>query len=185
MRCARRVAGPPRGGYRERQSLDALLLREKFMSRRHKACTSRRSLFQAGLAAAAAALAVPGRAAAGDDGSFRPHDKVAPEKYPWGWIRWLINGQVDPGAAVTVGLVQMEPHQVNTRHIHPNSSEVLHVISGKLEHLVGDRWIALQAGDTLRIPRGVPHQGRTKDEGFLAVLVYDTPRRVMVPVTGP
>ena len=152
------------------------------MSRRRNARASRRSLFQTGLAAAVAALAFPGLAAAGDDGTFRPHDKVEPEKYPWGWIRWLLNGQGDPGAAVTLGLVHMEPNQVNARHVHPNSSEVLHVLSGTLEHLVGDRWIALQAGDTLRIPKGVVHQGRTKGEGFLAVLVYDTPRRVMVPV---
>lgn len=147
--------------------------------------STRRSLFHTGLAAAAA-LALPGLAGAGaeagDEGFVQPFDKVEPEKYPWGWIRWLLNGQIDPKAQITLGLVHMEPNQVNTRHVHPNSAEVLHVISGSLEHLVGDRWVVLKAGDTLRIPKGVPHQGRTKGEGFRALLVYDTPRRIMVPV---
>jgi len=154
----------------------------KLMTRPHHAPRrpSRRSLFHNGLAAVAA-LAFPGLAAAGDDGFVQQFGKVEPENYPWGWIRWLLNGQIDPNAEITLGLVQMEPNQVNTLHVHPNSAEVLHVISGSLEHLVGQRWVTLKAGDTLRIPKGVRHQGRTK-EGFKALLVYDTPRRIMVPV---
>lgn len=143
---------------------------------------SRRSLFHNGLAAVAA-LAFPGLAAAGDDGFVQQFGKVEPENYPWGWIRWLLNGQIDPDAEITLGLVQMEPNRVNTPHVHPNSAEVLHVISGSLEHRVGQRRVTLKAGDTLRIPKGVRHQGRTK-EGFKALLVYDTPRRIMVPVPG-
>ena len=152
------------------------------MTMRHHARRrpSRRSLFHNGLAAVAA-LAFPGLVTAGDDGFVHQFGNVEPENYPWGWIRWLLNGQIDPNAEITLGLVQMQSNQVNTRHVHPNSAEVLHVISGSLEHLVGQRWVTLKAGDTLRIPKGVPHQGRT-NEGFKALLVYDTPRRIMVPV---
>jgi quercetin dioxygenase-like cupin family protein len=147
---------------------------------------TRRSMLQAGFTAAVAALASSGGPAeAGDEGSFQPYDKVAPEAYPWGWIRWLLNGQIDKNAEMTLGLVHMEPNQVNARHVHPNSAEVLHVISGRLEHLVGQRWHSLKAGDTLRIPKGAPHQARTAGEGFLALIAYDTPRRVMVPAPEP
>jgi quercetin dioxygenase-like cupin family protein len=121
---------------------------------------SRRSLFHNGLAAVAT-LAFPGVAAAGDDGFVQQLGKVEPENYPWGWIRRLLHGEIDPNVEITLGLVQMEPNQVNTLHVHPNSAEVLHVISGSLEHLVGQRWVTLKAGDTLRIPKGVRHQGRT------------------------
>jgi quercetin dioxygenase-like cupin family protein len=110
------------------------------------------------------------------------YDEVAPEKYAWGWIRWLINGQLDPKAEMTLGLVHFEPNQSNTRHIHPNSAEFLHVLSGFSEHLMGDRWVALKPGDSLRIPKNVPHQARTRDEPFRALIVYDTPTRIMVPV---
>ena len=56
------------------------------------------------------------------------------------------------------------------------------MLSGTAEHLIDGKWVTLKAGDTLRIPKGVPHQARTKDQGYEALIVYDTPTRVMVPV---
>src|SRR3954447_26110946 len=148
--------------------------------------STRRLLLRDGLATAAAALAFPELRAAAEEGkgSVQPYDKVEPEKYPWGWIRWLMNGRIDPQAEMTMGLVHLEPNQINTLHIHPNSAEFLHVLSGISEHRVGsDRWLTLKPGDTLRIPRNVPHQARSRDQPFEALIVYDTPTRIMIPVT--
>ncbi len=145
---------------------------------------TRRSAMHAGLATAVAAL-LRAETLAADEVRLQPYDKVAQEKHPWGWIRWLMNGQIDPRAEMTMGLVHFEPNQSNVLHVHPNSAEYLHVLSGISEHLMGGRWVTLKAGDTLRIPKGVPHQARTKDEPFQALIVYDTPSRVMVPVTEP
>ncbi len=143
-----------------------------------------RSLLPIGLAVAAVSLAfIQPRATAEEiKPTLQEYEKVEPQKYPWGWIRWLMNGQIDPKAEMTMGLVHMEPNQINTLHIHPNSAEYLHILSGTSEHLSGDRWITLKPGDTLRIPKGVPHQARTKDQAFEALIVYDTPTRQMVPV---
>jgi quercetin dioxygenase-like cupin family protein len=58
----------------------------------------------------------------------------------------------------------------------------LHMLSGTCEHRVGDRWVTLKEGDTLRVPKGVPHQARTKEQPFRAMVVYDTGKRQMVPV---
>jgi quercetin dioxygenase-like cupin family protein len=144
---------------------------------------TRRSAIQTGLASALAALAVPETLADRDDQArIQPFDKVEPEKYPWGSIRWLMSAKIDPRAEMTLGLVHFEPHQTNTLHIHPNSAEFLHVISGASEHLVDGQWLPLKPGDTLRIPKNVPHQARTQDQAFDALIVYDTPNRVMVPV---
>jgi quercetin dioxygenase-like cupin family protein len=148
--------------------------------------STRRSLLRNGLATAAAVLAIPELRAVGGEGkgSLQPYEKVEPQKYPWGWIRWLMNGQIDPQAEMTMGLVHIEPNQTNTLHIHPNSAEFLHALSGTSEHRVGsERWVTLKAGDTLHIPRNVPHQARTHDQAFEALIVYDTPTRIMVPVT--
>ena len=144
----------------------------------------RRSLFTIALILAALAIAFSQPSALADETkpTLQEYEKVEPQKYPWGWIRWLMNGQIDPKAEMTMGLVHMEPNQINTLHIHPNSAEYLHIISGTSEHLSGDRWITLKPGDTLRIPKGVPHQARTKDQAFEALIVYDTPTRQMVPV---
>src|SRR4051794_38103930 len=71
---------------------------------------SRRSLFRTGFATAAAAVAFPELLAGAAEGKVRlqPYDQVAPEEYPWGWIRWLLNDQIDPQAEMTMGLVHFE-----------------------------------------------------------------------------
>ncbi len=115
---------------------------------------------------------------------LQPYEKIQPQKFPWGWIRWLMNAQIDPQAEMTLGIVHVEPRQSNPLHVHPNSAEYLHVLSGACQHRVGERWVALKAGDTLRIPRGVVHGARTQDQPLLAMLAYNTGTRQMVPVKG-
>jgi quercetin dioxygenase-like cupin family protein len=115
--------------------------------------------------------------------SLQEFEKAKVQEFPWGWIRWLMNAQIDPKAEMTLGIVHVEPAQSNPLHVHPNSAEYLHMLSGSCEHRVGGRWMSLKAGDTLRIPRGVPHMARTKDKPFRALIVYDTGTRQMVPVS--
>src|SRR5438445_38587 len=80
---------------------------------------TRRSLFSAGFASAAAALALPELLAAADPDQAHVHPgaKVEPEKFPWGDIRWLMNGVIDPHAEITMGLVRFDPNQSNVLHI--------------------------------------------------------------------
>jgi quercetin dioxygenase-like cupin family protein len=145
---------------------------------------TRRAWLETGLAALAFPALARGAEAEADQVNLRPYDSIEPERYPWGWIRWLMSGKIDPKAEMTMGLVQIEPNQSNTLHVHPNSAEYLHVLSGVSEHLVDGKWVTLKPGDTLRIPRNVPHQARSKDEPFRALIVYDTPNRIMVPVVA-
>ena len=114
--------------------------------------------------------------------SLQKFDQVEVQEFPWGWIRWLMNAQLDPDAEMTFGVVYIKPQQTNPLHIHPNSAEFLHVIEGSCEHRIGDRWVTVKAGDTLRIPQGVKHNARTKDEACRAVIVYNTGKRQMVAV---
>lgn len=109
-------------------------------------------------------------------------DKVEVQKYPWGWIRWLMNSKLDPKSEMTFGVVYIKPNQSNPLHLHPNCEECLHVLSGSCEHLLGDKWLKLKKGDTLRIPLGVHHAARTGDESCRAVIVYNTGDRQFEPV---
>jgi quercetin dioxygenase-like cupin family protein len=145
---------------------------------------SRRELLCAATASAAALSSAAVAATAAEAGKFtiQPYDQVQPQKFAWGWIRWLMNAQIDPQAEMTLGIVHVEPHQSNPLHVHPNSAEYLNVLSGACEHRVGDRWFALKTGDTVRIPRGVVHGARTHDQPMLAMVLYDTGKRQMVPV---
>jgi quercetin dioxygenase-like cupin family protein len=111
------------------------------------------------------------------------YDKVPAVRYPWGWLRWLMNDEIDPKAELTLGLAYIEAHQSNPLHLHPNSVEIVHILSGSCEQRLGEKWMTLKAGDTLRIPRNTPHMARAGNQPMLAMIVYDTPKRVMVPVT--
>jgi quercetin dioxygenase-like cupin family protein len=147
---------------------------------------TRRAMLRTGMASAAAAALASNVLSAepGKDASFTllTYDKIKPEKFPWGTIRWLMSKQLDPDAEMTMGLVEIGPKQSNPLHIHPNCTEYLHVLSGSCEHRSGSRWIPLKAGDTMRIPKGVAHMVRTKDEACRTIVVFDTGTRQMVPV---
>lgn len=107
-------------------------------------------------------------------------DQVKPLQYPWGWIRWLMNSEADPDAEMTFGMVYIKPGQENPLHLHPNSAEFLHVLEGSCDHLVGSEWARLKVGDTVRIPKNVPHRARTTSEACRVIVVYDTGKRQMV-----
>ena len=114
-----------------------------------------------------------------------PFDKAEEVKYSWGWIRWLMSSKIDPEAEMTFGIVYVKPNQTNPIHVHPNCAEYLHMQSGSCEHLMGDKWLTLKAGDTLRIPAGVRHGARTLDKPMRAVIVYSSGDRQFEEVEGP
>ncbi len=102
-------------------------------------------------------------------------DRVEKEEHPWGWIRWLMNSKLDPNAAMTFGLVKVNAGQRNPLHVHANCEEILYVLSGSCEHLLGKEKCVLKKGDAIRIPAGVPHCARTfDDEPLLSVIVYSS-----------
>lgn len=106
------------------------------------------------------------------------------QKFAWGTIRWLINSEIDPKARITLGIVQIRAGQSNPMHTHPNCDELIHVLSGSCEHRLGKRTVLLKAGDTLRVPAGVRHMAKTRNEPLRAVIVYDSGQRQFLPTNG-
>lgn len=115
-------------------------------------------------------------------GALTAFGEVEVLEYDWGWIRWLMNGKLDSDAEMTLGMVYIKPNQTNPGHLHPNSAEYLHVLKGSCEHMVGDQWVTLKKGDTLRIPKDVPHKARTGKQPCTAMIVYNTGERRFVEV---
>jgi len=117
--------------------------------------------------------------------SLQHFDTVKEVKYPWGWIRWLMNAQMDPDAAQTFGIVEIAAGQHNSLHKHPNCEEMLYMLSGSCEHIVGDKKVVLEAGDLVRVPVGVQHQATVLgNEPMRAVISYSSGNRQVVDV-GP
>jgi quercetin dioxygenase-like cupin family protein len=133
------------------------------------------------LLAAAAILTGQGSRKAAPGIAVQHLDAIKPDEQPWGALRWMMNSRIDPQAGQTFGVAELKPGQRNPRHLHPNCEELLYVLSGSCEHLVGNRKVTLKAGDLIRIPRGVPHQAIVLgNQPFRAVVSYDSPDRQMV-----
>ena len=113
-------------------------------------------------------------------------DAVKEVKYPWGWIRWLMNAELDPAATQTFGIVQIEAGQRNPFHKHPNCEELIYVVSGSVEQIVAGQRVMMHEGGILRIPADIPHQAiNHTQEPVRTVVVYNTGARQMVTLDTP
>lgn len=96
-------------------------------------------------------------------------------------IKWLFSGKTAPDAAQTLGYVVIEPGQKNPLHAHPNCEEVLYLISGELDHSLGEEMHRLQPGDAIRVPAGVKHDAKSVGTAPATMVVcYSVPDRQMV-----
>jgi len=96
-----------------------------------------------------------------------------------------MNGKIDPEASQTLGIVQINPGQRNPLHMHPNCEELLYVISGSAENIIGNSKVIIRPGDLVRIPKGMPHQAITiGNKPFRAVISYSSNDRQIVNL-GP
>jgi len=83
---------------------------------------------------------------------------------PWGVIGWSASRQIGNSTTMTFGRAVIRAGQGNPRHRHPNCDEILHLLSGRLEHTFGDARFVLEPGDTISIPQGVWHQATVLGE---------------------
>jgi len=121
------------------------------------------------------------KTAKGMQPSIQSFNSVKEVKYPWGWIRWMMNSELDPGAAQTFGIVQINAGQRNPLHKHPNCEELLYVLSGSFENVMDGKTVVMHAGDIVRIPANTPHQGiNNTKEPMRAVISYSSGTRQMV-----
>jgi len=84
-------------------------------------------------------------------------------EFPWGRITWTVSRKLGNSTAMTFGRVLMRAGMSNPRHRHPNCDEILHLLSGQIDHTLGADSFIMEAGDTISIPAGVWHQARALD----------------------
>ena len=85
-------------------------------------------------------------------------------EFAWGRIVWLISGAQNNSQTLTFGRVLIKAGHANPRHCHPNCDEILHLLSGQIEHSLGDQTFSMRPGDTISIPSGVFHNARSVGE---------------------
>jgi quercetin dioxygenase-like cupin family protein len=72
---------------------------------------------------------------------------------------------------MTFGRVVIPAGTMNPRHRHPNCDEILHLISGRQEHTLGDQHFQLDPGDTICIPVGQWNNARTLPESDAEMVI--------------
>lgn len=97
---------------------------------------------------------------------------------PWGSLEWLASKQIGNAEALTLGRVVIKPGDHNPRHRHNGCIEILYLVSGTLEHSIGDQKVVLHAGDTLLAPKGVFHNAvNIGDVDADMIVAYDSGTR--------
>jgi oxalate decarboxylase/phosphoglucose isomerase-like protein (cupin superfamily) len=86
---------------------------------------------------------------------------IPTQTFDWGAIKWFVTPELTEGAVITFGEVVLQPGRGHDRHNHPESEEILYVLSGEGEQMLHDRGpFAVKPGDTIYVPTGVFHSTR-------------------------
>lgn len=86
---------------------------------------------------------------------------VPTQTFDWGAIKWFVTPDATKGAAITFGEVVLQPGRGHDRHNHPESEEILYVLSGEGEQMLDDgEPFEVKPGDTIYVPIGVFHSTR-------------------------
>jgi oxalate decarboxylase/phosphoglucose isomerase-like protein (cupin superfamily) len=118
---------------------------------------------------------------------FVDPDDVETQVFDWGMLKWQSTPEVTGGDRFSAGVVRLEPGKGHERHTHPDSDEILYVISGEGEQEVADESRDVEAGDMVFVPEGVEHG--TWNTGWetlvlLAVYAPPGPEKVLADLPG-
>ena len=90
---------------------------------------------------------------------------VPTHTFEWGNIKWFVTPDGTEGSGLTFGEVILLPGKGHDRHNHPESEEILYVLSGAGEQMLDDgEPFPVGPGDTIHIPTAMFHS--TQNTGW-------------------
>ena len=99
-------------------------------------------------------------------------------------MQWLMDDGIEEAAGLSLAKMTVAPGVTSEAHRHPNCSEAIHVLCGRVEQRRGEEWVELAAGDTILVPAGTPHQTRNGGaEPAVLMIAYSSGSRIYEPVT--
>lgn len=97
-------------------------------------------------------------------------------------MAWLMEDAIEQGAGLSLARMTVDPGATSQAHRHPNCTEAIHVLSGRVEQRRGAQWVELASGDTILIPAGAIHQTRNlAHETAVLMIAYSSGSRVYQP----
>lgn len=92
-----------------------------------------------------------------DGKRFVSPEDVETQRFDWGTLKWMSTPDVTDADRFSAGVVQLEPKKGHERHNHPESEEILYVISGEGIQTVEGEEERITPGDMVHVPVGVYH----------------------------
>jgi quercetin dioxygenase-like cupin family protein len=87
-----------------------------------------------------------------------PSNQAQRQEFAWGDLTWFANRALGNTDEMTVGRCVLKPGACNGRHYHPNCSEILVVVRGRIRHTIAnDQETELNEGDTVSVPPNIRH----------------------------
>lgn len=101
------------------------------------------------------------------------HSKEAKRvPFDWGTLTWYANAEIGNSTEMTVGKCVLKAGEENPLHYHPNCSETLVVLQGRIEHLIEEgRVIRMEPGDCINLPSNLPHKARNISSGDAILMI--------------
>ena len=87
----------------------------------------------------------------------------------------LVLSAADTGGGYELMQFVVPPQVGPPPHIHKREDECFHIRSGQLRVLRGDDWFDAGPGDSVHLPRGVPHAFRNESTDMAELLCWVTP----------
>jgi len=88
---------------------------------------------------------------------FIRSEDVETVQLDWGTLKWMSTPETTGSEAFSAGVVVLRPGNGHERHTHPDSEEILYVLSGEGEQTIADEKRSIGPGEMVYIPAGVEH----------------------------
>lgn len=103
-------------------------------------------------------------------------EEVETLQFDWGTLKWMSEPNTTEAERFSSGTVQLKPGKGHERHNHPDSEEIIYVISGTGTQTVDGDEREITSGDMIYIPEGVYHSTmNTTWEPLRLLVVYAPP----------
>ncbi len=110
---------------------------------------------------------------------------IPTHSFDWGLIKWFVTPDRTEGASVTFGEVVLLPGKGHDRHNHPESEEILYVLSGEGVQTLNDGTpFPVKAGDVIHIPTAAFHSTHNNGWEPLRLLAFYNPGGAEKGLTG-
>ena len=106
-------------------------------------------------------------------------DQCGGVKGDWGNLTWYASAELGNSQEMTIGKCIIKPGCENPYHSHPNCSEILVVMEGKIKHKIEDNQdVELNPGDVITIPPDLPHNAKNiSDEDAVLFIAFSSADR--------